>query len=402
MSLITHCRICDSTDLETIIDLGNQPWGNGFLKADQFATEISYPLVLVRCEKCSLAQLNYTIAKEDMFIKHTYLSGTTNTLNEHFSQLAKKTHASFLQNFSKPRVLDIGSNDGTQLKHYQELGCDVLGVESAPHAVEIAIANGIPTEEVFFNSESAREINLKFNLINASGVFFHLEELHSVCEGVKFALDSDGVFIVQFIYMKTMQDNVAFDQIYHEHLLYYTLTTLSILLEMHGLELFDSHLSSIHGGSMIAYVSHPGRYKKTSRLNSYLENEIKSHTNEKKRYEEFAIQSHQMKEKTLEWFEFMSEKDKLVYGLGAPVKGNTLINYFGLKKENLPYLIERNPLRQGLFSPGAHIPLLLEHEIVVSPDAYFVLAWNFKSEILQRHADDILQGIEFYFPIDPM
>jgi hypothetical protein len=171
---------------------------------------------------------------------------------------------------------------------------------------------------------------------------------------------------------------------------------------MHGLELFDSHFSPIHGGSMIAYVCHPRKFNKTIRLKSYLEDEVKNDTNEKKRYEEFAIQAHRMKVKTLEWFEYMSDKNKLVYGLGAPVKGNTLINYFGLKKENLPYLIERNPLRQGLFSPGAHIPLLLEHEIVVSPDAYFVLAWNFKSEILQRHADDLLQGIEFYFPIDPM
>jgi len=402
MSFITHCRICDSTDLEPIIDLGDQPWGNGFIKADQFATETSYPLVLVRCERCSLAQLNYTIAKEDMFIKHTYLSGTTKTLNQHFSELAHETYRAYLQNLPNPLVLDIGSNDGTQLKHYKELGCNVLGVESAPHAVEIAIANGIPTEEVFFNSDSARKINLKFNLINASGVFFHLEELHSVCEGVKFALDSEGVFIVQFIYMKTMQDNVAFDQIYHEHLLYYTLTTLSTLLEIHGLEIFDSNLSTIHGGSMIAYVSHPGKFKKTSRLKSYLEDEIKNCTNEKKRYKDFAIQAQQLKEKTLGWFDGMSEKNKLVYGLGAPVKGNTLINYFGLKKENLQYLIERNPLRQGLFSPGAHIPLLLEEEISVSPDAYFVLAWNFKSEILQRHANDVIRGIEFYFPIDPM
>jgi SAM-dependent methyltransferase len=401
MTLITSCRICDSDELEPIIDLGDQPWGNGFLRPDDFITERSFPLILVRCSNCSLAQLNYTIAKEDMFIKHTYLSGTTNTLNEHFAILAKQTHSNFLQNLPKPLVLDIGSNDGTQLKHYQELGCDVVGVESAPHAVEIALANGIPTEAAFFNADLARKMNLKFDVINASGVFFHLEELHSVCEGVEFALAPEGVFIVQFIYMKTMQDNIAFDQIYHEHLLYYTLKTLSTLLEMYGLEIFDAHLSSIHGGSIIAYVSHPGKFKKTSGLNSLIADEAKNCANELIRYKEFAIQAKQLKVQTLKWFETASANNRLVYGLGAPVKGNTLINYFGLNKENLAYLIERNSLRQGLYSPGAHIPLLLENEITVPPDAYFVLAWNFKSEILKRHSGDVEQGIEFYFPIDP-
>jgi SAM-dependent methyltransferase len=307
----------------------------------------------------------------------------------------------FLSDRRDKIVLDIGSNDGTQLKHYKQLGCEVLGVESAPHAVAIALSNGIRTDEEFFNLEYAQRLSQKFDVINASGVFFHLEELHSVCEGVRHSLKQDGVFIVQFIYMKTMQENIAFDQIYHEHLLYYTVNTLSTLLNMHGLEIFDAQSSDIHGGSIIAYVSHPGSFVQTETLKGLIQEEINAGTNDLNRYKTFSMDTKMLKQKTLDWFDLMQVKEQLIYGLGAPVKGNTLINYFGLSVDNLPYLIERNPLRKGLYSPGAHIPVLMEDEIPRTPDAYFVLAWNFKSEILKRHSADVKQGVDFFFPIDP-
>jgi 2-polyprenyl-3-methyl-5-hydroxy-6-metoxy-1,4-benzoquinol methylase len=401
MSQTQECRICQSRHLDQVIDLGSQPWGNGFITRDQFQDEKVFPLILLRCSNCALAQLSYTIPKEQMFISHTYLSGTTKTLDNHFESLAKSIHGNFLKDKHEPMVLDIGSNDGTQLKHFKGLGCTVLGVESAPHAVEIAIASGVPTDLDFFNSDYARRLNLKFDVINASGVFFHLEELHSVCEGVRLSLKPNGVFVVQFIYMKTMQENVAFDQIYHEHLLYYTLSTLSTLLNIHGFEIFDAHESQIHGGSMIAYVSHAGSYSQTVGLKELIKQEMQAKTNDLERYQKFSIDTIDLKQKTLEWFDLMLLGEKIIYGLGAPVKGNTLINYFGLGVGQLPYLIERNSLRRGLFSPGAHIPILMENEIQRAPDAYFVLAWNFKTEILQRHISDISQGVDFFFPIDP-
>jgi 2-polyprenyl-3-methyl-5-hydroxy-6-metoxy-1,4-benzoquinol methylase len=401
MSQNKECRVCNSRELEEILDLGNQPWGNGFINSTQFKDEKEFPLTLVRCAKCSLAQLDYTIPKEQMFISHTYLSGTTSTLNQHFESLARSVFQKFLSDRRDKIVLDIGSNDGTQLKHYKQLGCEVLGVESAPHAVAIALSNGIRTDEEFFNLEYAQRLSQKFDVINASGVFFHLEELHSVCEGVRHSLKQDGVFIVQFIYMKTMQENIAFDQIYHEHLLYYTVNTLSTLLNMHGLEIFDAQSSDIHGGSIIAYVSHPGSFVQTETLKGLIQEEINAGTNDLNRYKTFSMDTKMLKQKTLDWFDLMQVKEQLIYGLGAPVKGNTLINYFGLSVDNLPYLIERNPLRKGLYSPGAHIPVLMEDEIPRTPDAYFVLAWNFKSEILKRHSADVKQGVDFFFPIDP-
>ena len=195
------CRICDESEFELILDLGNQPWGNGFITLDAIKSEKSYPLKLMYCKKCSTSQLDFTVPKEEMFIEHTYLSGTTKTLENHFANVAKNVFLRFLKDNPRPRVLDIGSNDGTQLAQFKNLGCEILGVESAIHVSEIANQNGIPTLNTFFNLTSAKSIQKEFDVINASGVFFHLEELHSVCEGIKLLLTEDGVFVVQFIYM---------------------------------------------------------------------------------------------------------------------------------------------------------------------------------------------------------
>lgn len=265
-----QCRVCDQTDFETILDLGDQPWGNGFIGPENLDLEKAYPLRLVFCKACCTSQLDFTIAKEEMFIDHTYLSGTTLTLQKHFKAIADSVHARFLKQNETPKVLDIGSNDGTQLAQYKNLGCEVLGVESATYVSDVANRNGIKTLNVFFNLESARSLDTKFQAINASGVFFHLEELHSVCKGIKLVLDEQGVFVVQFIYMKLMQDNTAFDQIYHEHLLYYTLKTINTLLERHGLEMFDAEISEIHGGTVIGYIGHPGNRPISERLLSLI------------------------------------------------------------------------------------------------------------------------------------
>jgi hypothetical protein len=395
------CRVCDQTDFETILDLGDQPWGNGFIGPEKLRIEKSYPLRLIFCKACCTSQLDITIAKEEMFSDHTYLSGTTATLQKHFKAIADSVHTRFLKHIGSPKVLDIGSNDGTQLEQYKKLGCEVLGVESATYVSEVANKKGITTLNAFFNLESARSLDIKFDVINASGVFFHLEELHSVCEGIHLVLDSQGVFVVQFIYMKLMQDNTAFDQIYHEHLLYYTLKTIKTLLNRHGLEMFDAEISQIHGGTVIGYIGHPGNRPISERLHNLVSEEERSGANTLERYRDFAAKTREARTKTLEWVDTRIAEGKTIYGLGAPVKGNTLLNYFSLGPDKIKFLTERNPLRKGLLSPGMHIPVIMDDELPEQPDSYLVLAWNFKDEILKRHAKDVKEGIEFYFPVDP-
>ncbi|MSR73668.1 MAG: class I SAM-dependent methyltransferase, partial [Candidatus Pacebacteria bacterium] len=399
--LITQCRVCDAPNLELALDLGFQPWGNHFLKKEEVGTEPFYPLRVVFCGTCRTPQLDYTVPKETMFADHTYLSGTTKSLGEHFKSVAVEADRMFFRDAEKKSVLDIGSNDGTQLKHFKDLGYDVFGVESSKTAAVIANTSGVPTLHAFFNLETAKKIDRKFDIINAAGVFFHLEELHSFTDGVREVLAENGVFVVQFLYMKRIVENDAFDQIYHEHLLYYNLKNVETLLNRHGLALFDARVSPIHGGSVIAYATHKGKRSPSSELIALITEEDAHKSNELATYREFAKRIEIMKEKNLQYLTEARTHGKRVFGMGAPVKGNTLMNYFGINENHLECLVEKNELRRGLYSPGSHLVIRIEKELTELPDIYYVLAWNFKKEILANNQELIEKGVEFYFPVNP-
>lgn len=398
------CRVCDHQNLEMVLDLGDQPWCNDFIPKEAIGKEPYYPLRLIYCHGCSAAQLDYTVKKEVMFGDHTYLSGMTATLSNHFKRIAEETFEKFLQHSQNKAVLDIGSNDGTQLSHFQALNCQVVGVESSLKTAKIANDQGIETKNNFFNEDTAEalvaEKAMRFDLINAAGVFFHLEELHSVCRGIKKALAEDGVFVVQFLYMKNIMENLAFDQIYHEHLLYYTLQTINHLLQRHDLEMFDARIDPIHGGSVIAFVGHPGQREKTSQLEDLVAKEKASRTNDIESYYNFAVNVAKMKKENLAFLKKAKAEGKTIFGMGAPVKGNTLLNYFGVNGDYIDCLLEINSLRKGLYSPGQHIPVIMEEDSASQPDIFYVLAWNFKKEILRKNEHLLEQGIEFYFPVD--
>lgn len=399
---ITRCRICDSARLEPAIDLGSQPWCNNFLKKEEVGQEPFYPLRVVYCHDCATAQLDYTVPREVMFVDHTYLSGITKTLSEHFKAVAGEVDTQFFSGTKDKSVLDIGSNDGTQLKHFKDLGYQVLGVESAGIPARMARDAGIETVNEFFNLELVRRLGRKFQVINAAGVFFHLEELHSVAEGIREALREDGVFIVQFLYMKRIVENMAFDQIYHEHLLYYNLRTIEALLSRHGLAMFDAYLSPIHGGSIVGFISHQGKRQPAARLQALRQAEQAEKSNEFSTYLEFAGRIKRMKEENLAYLGKARRQGKRIFGFAAPAKGNTLLNYFGIGMRYLECLVEKNILRRGLYSPGMHIPIVIEDELKEAPDIYYVLAWNFKSEILANNRRLLDKGVEFYFPVNPL
>ncbi len=395
------CRVCYSKNLDLAIDLGLQPWANNFLRREDVGKEQFYPLRVLFCHDCKTAQLDCTVPKEVMFGDHTYLSGMTKSLSDHFKKVAVEVNERFFSSLTKKSVLDIGSNDGTQLKHFQELGYDVLGVESSKTTAKIANAAGVTTLNEFFNFETAKLLGKKFNIINAAGVFFHLEELHSVTDGIKEALHERGVFVVQFLYMKSIIENGAFDQIYHEHLLYYTLETVQVLLNQHQLEMFDAYWSPIHGGTIIGYITHTGKATRSTSLLNLIKAEQFSKSNEFNTYLHFAEKIRKMKDENVSYLAESKKAGKKIFGFGAPVKGNTLLNYFGVGTQYIDCLVEKNELRRGLFSPGMHIPIVIERELMDHPDIYYVLAWNFKREILSNNQHLVDQGIEFYFPVNP-
>jgi len=397
------CRICDSENLELVIDLGMQPWCNNFLKKEEIGKEPFYPLRVLYCHNCSVSQLDYTVKKEIMFGDHTYLSGVTKSLSSHFETIAKEADENLCKGKTDKWVFDIGSNDGTQLKHFKALGYNVVGVESSLMTAKMANDAGINTINDYFNYELVKEYQLeaKFDLINAAGVFFHLEELHSVTEGIKAALKSDGTFIVQFLYMKRIIENNAFDQIYHEHLLYYTLKTIETLLNRHGLSMYDAYVATIHGGSVVGYITHMGNRSPTEQLKKLRKEEDGDKTNSIETYRRFYDRIKNMKKDNVAYLNAAKAKGKTIYGMGAPVKGNTMLNYFHVGTECIDYLVEKNTLRKGLYSPGMHIPIVMEDELEKLPDIYYVLAWNFKKEILANNTELIKKGVEFYFPVDP-
>lgn len=401
-SQVTNCRVCDSTDLEPVIDLGRHPWCNHFLKKEELGREPFYPLRVVFCHRCATAQLDYTVEKEVMFSDHTYLSGITRSLSEHFRRVAEEIDARFLNGVRFKSVLDIGSNDGTQLKHFQALGYDTLGIESSRTAAMRARDAGVPTVNRFFNLDTLREIGRRFDVINAAGVFFHLEELHSVAEAICEGLKESGVFVVQFLYMKSIVENLAFDQIYHEHLLYYNLATIEVLLNRHGLALFDAYLAPIHGGSIVGFVGHQGRRTSSRELLRLRALENLDGSNRVETYRAFARRVQVLGDENIEFLGAARRADKRVFGLGAPAKGNTLLNYFQIGTQHIECLVERNELRRGLYSPGMHIPILIEDELSSLPDIYYVLAWNFKEEILERYAEVLDRGVQLYFPVNPV
>lgn len=394
------CRVCDSPRLEVAIDLGMHPWANDFLRPEEVGKEAYYPLRVVRCAECETAQLDYTVPKAIMFAEHTYLSGVTRSLTAHFDTVAAEVTDRFRARGAPSKILDIGSNDGAQLACYQARGWEVLGVESAATIARMANERGVPTVHAFFDEAVAASLGRRFDVVNASGVFFHLEELHSVTRGIRAALEDDGVFVVQFLYMRRIVENLAFDQIYHEHLLYYNVQTLNRLLHRHGLALFDAYLSPIHGGSIIAFATHERRRPPSERLQQLLREEDESAANALETYRAFADRLEGEKQRSLHWLRTKREQGKRVYGMGAPVKGNTLLNYFGIGSDLLECLVELNPLRRGLVSPGMHLPIRMEAE-VPPPDAYYVLAWNFRDEILERNRALLARGVEFFFPVEP-
>jgi hypothetical protein len=393
------CRACNAEKLTSILNLGEQPWCNDFLKKKNVGKEKYYPLVLVCCNECNMLQLSHTVAKETMFADHTYLSGVTKTLISHFYEVADENIKQFkIKN--DDLVVDIGGNDGSQLLQYKKAGIkNLLNIECAKRVSEISRNNGINTITEYFNKNCVEkyigEKNVK--LYNASGVFFHLEELHSVIDGIKFSLRDDGVLIVQFMYAGTMIEKLNFDTIYHEHLLYYTVSSLEKLLNQYDLTIFDAYYSEIHSGSIIAKITHSeGELdKKTERFKELWERD-KKYTLQA--FEDFAKTIEKKKNVLREFLLSLKDSGKKIYAYGAPAKGNTLLNYFNIDYTLIEKSVEINEMKIGNFLPGSHIPIVREDSEDL-PDYYLLLSHNFEEEIIKRNRKLIEEkGVKFIIP----
>lgn len=389
------CRVCDNEKLEMFLDLGDQPHCDNFLP-NLDKKEPYYPLQVCFCHKCTTVQINHTVPKEIMFDHFLYLSGTTQTLKKHF----KETTERLVKNLnlkSNDLVVDIGSNDGTWLGYYKKHGMRTLGIEPALDIADYACRQGIDTWARYFNLETAKEIldnKGKAKLITAAGVFFHLEELHSVTSGVRELLAKDGVFCIQAIYLGSILQNTQFDQIYHEHLTYWTVKSLKRLLELHGLEINSVDLLPIHGGSLEVIVSHRGSRPVENSVRNYIFEEECANYDKIETYHDFTKKVWLIKDKLLSIINDYKSKGKSIQAFGAPAKGSTLLNSFGITKKQIDCAIEVNPLKIDRYIPGCRIKIN-DEKVTEKPDVYLLLAWNFLGEFLKNKSDYILNGGEF-------
>jgi 2-polyprenyl-3-methyl-5-hydroxy-6-metoxy-1,4-benzoquinol methylase len=394
------CRACGGRRVELVLNLGDQPHCNRLVRPDlPPGEEPAYPLRVGFCLDCTMVQIDHTIPKESMFSDYPYVSGTTTTLPEHFRETSARIAAAYGLG-EQDLVVDIGSNDGTWLKQYAPYGCRVLGIEAAANVAGIAQAAGIPTWNRFFNEDCAGDILAECGpakIVTAAGVFFHLEELHSVVRGIASLLAPNGVFVVQAIYLGGMVENTAFDQVYHEHLCYYTLRSLSALLERHGLEVFEANLVPIHGGSIEAHVARKGTRPIGQSVRRLQANESAKQLGDIATYRQFAERVLALRDRLRGLLSEYRARGRSVWAYGAPAKGATLLNSFGIGPDLVQKAVEKNRLKIGLAIPGVRIPI--EDEVGQRPDAYLVLAWNFIDEFVRKEQAWLRSGGEFIVPI---
>ncbi len=399
-----ECRVCASRDLVLVLDLGEQPHCNALLSPEDLGgSEPVYPLRLCFCRRCTTVQIDHTVPKETMFSDYPYVSGTTSTLRSHFRDSARRL-ADRLGLDAGDLVLDIGSNDGTWLREFQALGLRGQGVEPAANVAALAEAAGVPTLVGFFDRSTALDVLDTYGpprLVTAAGVFFHLEELHSATEGVAELCRHGAVFCVQAIYLGEMLRQNAFDNIYHEHLTYWTLGSIQRLLDMHGLEVFAADVLPIHGGSLELLVAAQGQRRIEPSVAALERREVAERLGALETYETFAGRVWHIRDALLKLLEDRRAAGRSVYAFGAPAKGATLLNSFGIGASLVSCAVEANPMKVGKVIPGARIPIVAEGALP-EPDSYLVLPWNFLPEFCRRKRAFLDAGGELVVPIpDP-
>jgi SAM-dependent methyltransferase len=403
-----ECRSCHCNRLIPILSLGKVPLANAFLAEHQLAdgAESRYPLDLVYCPGCSLVQITETLSPGVLFRNYLYLSSSSERVLRNATAMAERMIDERKLD-SNSLVVEIASNDGYLLKNYADWGIPVLGIEPAINVARIAGSKGVRTIAEFFNDDLAQKLvddGMQADVIHANNVIAHVAELHSIMEGVAKLLKPDGVVIIENHYVRDLIDHTEFDAIYHEHLCYYSATAFQWLFEQHGLVLVDAERIPIHGGSIRVYAQRARgtlsmQVSGSKRVIDLLDRE-RRWVNDPEYYRSFGERVGTLRYDLRNLLHSMKADGKTIVGYGASAKSTTLLNYFGIGRETLGYMVDNIPIKQGRYTPGTHLPIydpskLLEKQ----PDYVLILAWNFADDIKSKEAEYVKRGGKFIVPI---
>src|SRR6266478_7422256 len=399
------CRFCGNSLNHTFVDLGMSPLCQTHITPEHLNhMEPFYPLHAYVCERCFLVQLEEFVAPGDIFSEYAYFSSYAESWVEHARQYCELMCERFGVDRSS-RVVEIASNDGYLLQHFVAKGVQVLGVEPAANVAEVAIKKGIPSVVKFFGSQTARELAAEFgkpDLLLGNNVLAHVPDLNDFVAGMKILLGEGGVITMEFPHLLELMQHNQFDTIYHEHFSYFSFTTVTEVFRRQSVTLFDVERLPTHGGSLRIYGRHTEDDSKpvSARALELLALEQRLGLTKLDTYAAFAEQVRETKRALLEFLIGAKRAGKRIVGYGAPGKGNTLLNYCGIGTDFLDFTVDRNPYKQGKYTPGTHIPIFPpEHIRETKPDFLFILPWNLKDEVIAQNAFIREWGGRFVVPI---
>lgn len=400
MPAISCCRSCEGAQLETVLDLGSTPLANALLKADQLQdVEQVYPLKLVRCSSCSLLQITENVPAEQLFAHYFYLSSFSDAFLAHCQELADRMVTERALNASS-LVIDIASNDGYLLQFYQNKQIPVLGIEPAQNVAKIAEEKGIPTKNVFFTNEEAIKIGKKADVVHAHNVMPHVADQRDFAAGIATLLKPTGIAVIEFAYGIDTIDHTEFDQIYHEHMCYFSLTAFQRLCAQFGLAVHRVEHIAMHGGSLRVFLVHSGSGFSDDTVVAMLEQEQRWGVDTSAPYQAFAERTHELKQNLMTLLKELKGQGKRIAVYGASAKGATLMNYFGIDTSLVEYIVDRSTVKQGFYAPGTHLQIEpVEKLLTDKPDYVLLLTWNFAEEVLSQQKEYRDGGGKFIVPI---
>jgi SAM-dependent methyltransferase len=405
MRRAASCRFCATPLTDTVVDLGMSPLCESYLRPDQVnGLEAFYPLHVYVCRRCWLVQLEQYVSADDIFTEYAYFSSFSDSWVQHARDYTERMIDRFEFN-EKSNVIELASNDGYLLQWFVKAGVPVLGIEPAANVAAAAEERGVPTLVRFFGVELATELTAQgrhADLLLGNNVLAQVPDLNDFVAGMKIVLAPRGVLTMEFPHVLRLIDQNQFDTIYHEHFSYFSVHTTQAIFHHHGLELFDVEEIPTHGGSLRVYARHIDDDTKPIEpaVERLLDDERAFGLTSVDRYERFAQQVIATKHALLSLLIELKRQGKRISGYGAPGKGNTLLNYCGIRTDFLDYTVDRSTYKQGLFTPGTHIPILEPDAIRRDrPDFVFILPWNVKDEIMKQMADIREWGGHFIVPI---